>query len=67
MSASQIISVAAAVGGIALIILGLNAVDSFSSDISRFFTGNPTDKSLWMLIGGSILLAFGVLGALLKR
>ena len=38
--------------GIALIIFGINATDSFSSDVSRFFTGNPTDKSMWLLLGG---------------
>jgi len=30
--------------GIMLIIFGLNASDSFGSDVSRFFTGKPTDK-----------------------
>lgn len=38
--------------GIALMIFGINASESFGSDVSRFFTGNPTDKSMWMLIGG---------------
>jgi hypothetical protein len=38
--------------GAALIIFGVNESDSFSSDVSRFFTGNPTDKSMWMLIAG---------------
>ena len=38
--------------GIVLIIFGLNATDSFSSDVSRFFTGSPTDKSMWLLLGG---------------
>ena len=38
--------------GVALVIFGINASDSFSSDVSRFFTGNPTDKSMWLLIAG---------------
>ena len=38
--------------GIVLIIFGLNAGESFGSDVSRFFTGNPTDKSMWLLLGG---------------
>lgn len=45
--------------GAALIIFGVQATDSFSSDVSRFFTGSPTDKSMWMLIGG---IASAVLG-----
>jgi len=35
-----------------LIIIGINATNSFGSDVSRFFTGSPTDKAIWMLIGG---------------
>jgi hypothetical protein len=38
--------------GVALVIFGINASDSFSSDVSRFFTGHPTDKSMWLLIAG---------------
>ena len=49
--------------GIVLTIFGLNAVDSFSSDVSRFFTGNPTDKSMWLLLGG---IAAVVLGAIMS-
>ena len=49
---NKIISLALVAGGIALIVIGANATNSFSSDISRFFTGSPTDKAVWMLIGG---------------
>lgn len=45
--------------GIALIIFGLTASDSIGSDMSRFFTGTPTDKSMWLLIGGAAALAVG--------
>ena len=38
--------------GIVLIIFGINASDSIGSDFSRFFTGTPTDKSMWLLLGG---------------
>ena len=40
------------IAGIVLTIFGINASESFSSEVSRFFTGTPTDKSMWMLIGG---------------
>jgi hypothetical protein len=46
--------------GIALIVFGINASDSFSSDVSRFFTGHPTDKSIWLLLGG---IAATIVGA----
>jgi hypothetical protein len=45
--------------GIVLTIFGVNAVDSFSSDVSRFFTGNPTDKSMWLLMGGVAAMVLG--------
>lgn len=38
--------------GIALIIYGIDASNSASSSISRTFTGSPTNKTLWLLIGG---------------
>jgi len=45
--------------GIVLMIFGFNAADSFGSDISRFFTGKPTDKSMWLLLGGLGLTVLG--------
>ncbi|MFC3110681.1 DUF3185 family protein [Undibacterium arcticum] len=27
-------------------------LNSFTSDISRIFTGAPTDRSIWMMVGG---------------
>jgi hypothetical protein len=56
-------------GGIVLIILGVNASNALSSDISRFFTGSPTDRSIWLLAGGVVAVVVGVMGLtpLLKR
>jgi len=59
---NKIISLALLVGGIVLIIYGLNASDSIGSDVSRFFTGNPTDKTMWLLIGGFVAAAVGAVG-----
>ena len=47
-------------GGVALIIFGIKATNSFSSDVSRFFTGSPTDKAVWMLIGGIVAAVLGL-------
>ena len=46
------IGIALVIVGIMLIMFGINASDSFSSEVSRFFTGSPTDKAMWLLIGG---------------
>jgi len=57
---NRIVSLALLVGGVILLIIGINATDSFSSDVSRFFTGSPTDKAVWMLIGGSVASIVGL-------
>ena len=61
---NKIVSLALLVGGVVLIIIGISATNSFSSDVSRFFTGSPTDKAVWMLIGGIVAALVGLTGAL---
>ena len=57
---NKIVSLALLAGGVVLMIFGINAMNSFSSDVSRFFTGSPTDKAVWMLIGGVVALVVGL-------
>jgi hypothetical protein len=59
---NKAISLALLAGGIVLIVWGLNASDSVSSSFSRFFTGSPTDKSMWLLIGGVVASVVGLVG-----
>ena len=61
---NRLISLALLVGGIVLIVYGLAAADSVTSDVSRFFTGNPTDKTMWLLIGGVVASIVGAAGLL---
>lgn len=56
----KIVSLALLVGGIVLIITGFNATNSFTSDVSRFFTVSPTNKAIWMLIGGIVAALVGL-------
>ncbi len=60
----SLLSIALLVGGIVLIVYGISASDSIGSSFSRFFTGNPTDKTIWFLLGGSVALAVGLVGVL---
>ena len=60
---NKTLSLAVLIIGIVLIGYGISASDSFSSDVSRFFTGHPTDKSMWLLLGG---IAATVTGAVLS-
>ena len=57
---NKIVSLALLIGGVVLIIIGVQATDSFSSDVSRFFTGSPTNKAVWMLIGGIVAAIVGL-------
>jgi hypothetical protein len=61
---NKLVFLALLVGGVVLLILGINATNSFGSDVSRFFTGSPTDKAVWMLIGGAIAVVVGLVGTL---
>ena len=61
---NKAVSLAMLAGGILLMIFGINAYDSSSSDISRFFTGSATDKSIWMLVGGLVVTVLGLVGLL---
>lgn len=50
--------------GVVLLIFGFNESHSFSSDVSRFFTGNPTDRSMWFIVGGGVAVIAGLVLAL---
>jgi hypothetical protein len=58
------LSIALLVIGCVLIVYGVSASSSFSSDVSRFFTGTPTDRSMWLLIGGIVAAIVGIAGML---
>jgi hypothetical protein len=59
---TKAISIALLAGGILFLVLGVNAYQSSSSDIFRFFTGSATDKSIWMLVGGVVATVLGLAG-----
>ena len=59
---NKLLSSAFFVLGVVLLVLGFIASDSVSSDLSRLFTGEPTDKTIWLLIGGGVCLVVGMGG-----
>ena len=63
-SMNRIIGLAILALGIVLLIFGFNESHSFSSDVSRFFTGNPTDRSMWFIAGGGVAVIAGLVLAL---
>ncbi len=56
---NKAIGVALLVAGIVLLVFGLNSSDSISSSFSRAFTGSPTNKTLWLLVGGVAAMVVG--------
>ena len=59
------IGIALLVGGVILLVFGLNAADSFASDVSEVVTGSPTDRSMWMIVLGSAVGVAGLVMAFL--
>jgi hypothetical protein len=61
---NKIVSLALLVVGIILIVYGVSASDSIGSGFSRLFTGAPTDKAVWLLVGGAVAAVVGLTGVL---
>ena len=59
---NKIVSIVLLTVGITLLLYGVLASDSFGSDISRFFTGSPTDKTIWLFLGGAVATIAGLSG-----
>ena len=56
---NKAIGLALLVAGIVLIVYGVDASNSVSSNISRTFSGSPTNKTMWLLIGGIVAAIVG--------
>lgn len=59
---NRLISLALLVGGLLLLLYGISAADSIGSSFFRLFTGSPTDKSIWLMVGGIVATALGAGG-----
>ena len=53
--------------GVVLLVLGVIASDSIKSDFSRLFTGEPTDKAIWLLVGGGVSTIVGLGGVVRSK
>lgn len=56
------ISIALLAVGVLLIVYGINASNSFTSEISEAFTGSPSNKTIWLLAGGILAAVIGLVG-----
>ncbi|MFN0007886.1 MAG: DUF3185 family protein [Planctomycetota bacterium] len=59
---SKMFFLVALILGVILMVFGFIESDSIGSDFSRLFTGEPTDKALWLLIGGGVATIVGIGG-----
>ncbi|HBA86176.1 MAG TPA: hypothetical protein DCZ95_19005 [Verrucomicrobia bacterium] len=53
--------------GVVLLLFGISSWQSFSSDVSSAVSGTPTNRAIWLLIGGILLGVIGLVGTLSGR
>jgi len=58
----KIVFAALLVGGIVLLVFGFQSLHSFSNDVSKFFTGSPTNHTMTLFVAGAAATAAGLLG-----
>lgn len=58
----RIVSLAVLAGGIVLLVMGVNAGNSFGSEVSKVFTGNPSDRAMTLMIAGVVVTVLGIGG-----
>jgi len=63
---NRVLGIIIIAAGIALIMYGIRASESFSSELSRFFTGSPTEKTIWLTLGGIALTGLGLAAVFIK-
>ena len=59
--------IALLVVGVGLLVWGLNVSDSVGSAFSRAFTGSPTNKAIYLMLGGGLLSAAGLYVLFMSR
>jgi hypothetical protein len=56
------LALALLVVGVILLVFGVQASHSAASSISKVFSGAPTDKAIWLIIGGALASVAGLIG-----
>lgn len=58
------LNLALVVVGIVLLVMGLNASESFASEVSELVNDAPSDKSIGLIVAGLVALIVGGFGFL---
>jgi len=66
MSSQRILGLGLLALGVTLVVFGLNASESVADTVSEGLTGRFTDKTMWYLVGGSVLSVSGAAMALAR-
>lgn len=53
--------------GIVLLLFGTNSWDAILNAFSRLFSGNLTDHTMWLVLGGAVCLVCGLFGCFYSR
>jgi hypothetical protein len=56
----RVFGIALLIVGAVLLVFGVNATHSVSSEFSKLFQGAPSDKSVWLIIAGGVVAAVGL-------
>ncbi len=67
MTTQRIVGIVLLVLGAILLVVGLNATDSFADQLSNTFTGKWTDSTAWYIFGGPGLGLLGLLVVIVGR
>jgi uncharacterized protein DUF3185 len=57
---NTLVGIVLLVVGAVLLFFGFNANGSFTSEMSKFFQGAPSDKSIWLVVAGALAAVLGV-------
>jgi nitrate reductase gamma subunit len=64
---NKLIGVICLAAGIVLLAWGHNVAQAINSQVKNLFTGEPTDKAMYLYLGGAVLCAVGVFQLVWKR
>jgi nitrate reductase gamma subunit len=64
---NKLIGVICLAAGIVLLAWGHNVAQAVNSQVKNLFTGEPTDKAMYLYLGGAVLCAVGVFQLVWKR
>ena len=56
MQTQRIVQIGLLLLGIVLLVMGIRETDSFGSQVSKFFTGSFTDRAVWLMLGGAVVI-----------